>query len=175
MPYPASARSSTWFNKFFECLYLFIAAAMVFFMLLNTFFMNYLKSHSEAHFAGIFLYACVFFMLISAVYSTWWHRNEKRRNFNSGIKHAWLRGVLRYFITFDVSIYGFGKIFKTQFATLYSRNDLPVGNLNGIELSWNYFGYSHSFAVILGLLQIGGAILLLFRRTSLLGVCVLFR
>jgi hypothetical protein len=89
---------------------------------------------------------------------------EKRALFNS---------ILRHFIAYDISLYGFAKIFGNQFPTVYSRNDLPVGGLSGYDLTWNYFGYSHAFAVILGLAQISGGILLLFKRTTLLGTCIL--
>jgi hypothetical protein len=173
MPDNTSAYTSSWFSKFFESAYFFIAATEVVFLLLNTFYLSYFSGSGEAYFIRMFLYICIGFTTISLAYSIWWHRNQKKNKFNSGITHVWLRGALRYFIAFNISLYGFGKIFKTQFANLYSRNDMPVGNLSGVQLTWNYFGYSHSFAVILGLFQISGAILLLFRRTSLLGVFVL--
>jgi hypothetical protein len=173
MPDNTSAFTSTWFSKFFECTFLYFAAGEIFFSPLGSFLFNYSMSYGEVYYVNIFLYLSVFLILLSVVYSIWWHRNEKKEGLNSGLKHAWLRGILRYFLAYDISIYGFGKILKTQFATIYSRNDLPVGSLSGFDLTWNYFGYSHIFAVTLGLIQIGGAILLLFRRTTLLGVCVL--
>ncbi|HVW94960.1 MAG TPA: hypothetical protein VHA56_03245 [Mucilaginibacter sp.] len=80
---------------------------------------------------------------------------------------------MRYFIAYEVAVYGFAKILKTQFAASYSRSDMPVGSLSGLELTWNYFGHSYTYAVILGVCQIGGAVLLMFRRTTLAGVFVL--
>ncbi len=72
-----------------------------------------------------------------------------------------------------IALYGFAKILKTQFAVSYLRDDMPVSQLNGFELTWNYFGHSYALAVILACLQIGGSILLLFRRTTLFGVVIL--
>jgi hypothetical protein len=46
-------------------------------------------------------------------------------------------------------VYGFAKILKTQFAVSYLRNDTPAGQLNGFELTWNYFGHSYWLAVII--------------------------
>jgi hypothetical protein len=48
-----------------------------------------------------------------------------------------------------------------------------VGQLDGFNLTWNYFGHSYTLAVIIGLLQIVGSIFLMFRRTSLLGTVIL--
>jgi hypothetical protein len=76
-------------------------------------------------------------------------------------------------MAYVIATYGFGKILKTQFAESFTRDDTPVNLLNGFELTWNYFAYSYTLAVIIGLLQIGGASLLLFRRTTLFGVVIL--
>ena len=166
-------RTSSWFSKFFEGLYVYIALAGVANMLLPMFFYEYLRQSGQSLFFIIINWGGPVFLLLIVIYSIYWQGKEKTADFNSGIKHAWLRGVLRYFLAFDVSIYGFGKIFKTQFGHLYYRDDLPVGNLSGFELTWNYFGHSYTFAVILAVLQIGGSICLLFRRTTLSGVFIL--
>jgi hypothetical protein len=81
--------------------------------------------------------------------------------------------MLRYWLALEIATYGFAKILKTQFARSYIRENTPVVQLNGFELTWNYFAHSYPLAVIIGLLQIGGAILLLFRRTTLFGVVIL--
>ncbi len=169
----APVYSSSWFSKIFECIYLYIAVVEIIFILISTLSISRAKNNYEVYFIHEALYAGVIYIFLSIVYSIWWHRNEKKGHANSEIRHAWLRGVVRYFLAYEMSLYGFGKIFKTQFAPLYSRYDQTIGSLSGFDLTWNYFGYSHTFAVILGSFQIGGAILLLFRRTSLLGVFIL--
>lgn len=168
-----SIHTSSWFSKFFECLYLCVALTGVSNMLLAPLYYRYFRGSVESLFFIIIYWASPIFILLAIAYSIYWHRKGKSANFNSEIKHAWLRGVMRYFLALDVSTYGFGKIFKTQFGHLYSREDLPIGSLNGFELTWNYFGHSYTFAVILGVLQIGGSILLLFRRTTLSGIFIL--
>jgi len=114
----------------------------------------------------VIIIAAIVFLLV-------WNYHENNEKFPSAQIHAWLTGVIRYTVAYTVSTYGFAKILKTQFGVMYSRNDTPVGNLSGFELTWNYFGYSYKLAIVLAALQIGGAILLLFRRTTLLGICVL--
>jgi len=49
----------------------------------------------------------------------------------------------------------------------------PVGSLSGYQLTWYYYSYSHVYASILGLTQLGGGVLLLFRKTALLGAAVM--
>ena len=84
-----------------------------------------------------------------------------------------MRGILRYWLALEICTYGFAKILKTQFGISYYRDDTPVGKLNGFELTWNYFAHSYTLAIIIASIQIGGSILLLFRRTTLLGAAIL--
>jgi hypothetical protein len=44
-----------------------------------------------------------------------------------------------------------------------------VSSLTGYELTWFYYGYSRTYSVILGLTQVSGGALLLFRKTALHG------
>ncbi|MDB5147387.1 MAG: hypothetical protein JWQ57_1407 [Mucilaginibacter sp.] len=169
----ATSARSYWFNKFFECLYLYIAVADGLFMLSGPLLYKLFAFTDENSFIRLFFYVGFAICLLSVGYATYWHRKNKNESFNSGIRHAFLRGVLRYFIAYQVMVYGFAKILKTQFGHIYTRDNTPVGSLSGFELTWNYFGHSYTFAVILGLLQIGGGIMLLFRRTTLLGTCIL--
>ena len=48
-----------------------------------------------------------------------------------------------------------------------------MGQVSGFWLTWHYFGFSPVYGNLVALLQIGGALLLLFRRTALLGACVM--
>ncbi|MDN3583388.1 hypothetical protein [Mucilaginibacter flavus] len=166
------APRSYWFSKLFECLYLYIVVAVTSHMVFTS-FTSYRANYDEISYIRLFLYAGGLAILAAIAYSVYWHLKEKGGGFNTAIKHAWLRGTMRYFIAFEVSIYGFAKILQTQFAPAYSRQDVPVGMLSGFELTWNYFGYSYTFAVILGCIQIIGGIMLLFRRTTLVGVFTL--
>ena len=49
----------------------------------------------------------------------------------------------------------------------------PIGSLDGYTLTWYYFGYSHAYKYILGLLQVFAASLLLFRKTALLAAVLM--
>jgi len=89
--------------------------------------------------------------------------------------HAALYGLIRFWLAAGISIYGFAKIVGTQFqgADEIILRDSLLGDVSGNYLTWYYFSFSHPFMLIIGYLQIGGALLLLFRPTTLLGIFLL--
>ena len=76
---------------------------------------------------------------------------------------------LRYFCAFMLYMYGTSKLLHFQFNLQSELAPRPIGSLNGYQLTWFYFGVSRVYACILGLMQVAGATLLLFRKTSLIG------
>jgi hypothetical protein len=169
----SAVAQTSWFGKCFECIFACAVLGSGFYVAVTTIFFQYFDSIDHSKDVRVFLYCGIFSIIPTIVYSVYWHLKEKSPGFNSGIRHAWLRGIMRYFIAYEIAVYGFAKILQTQFGRIYSRDDIPVGELTGFNLTWNYFGHSYTFAVILGLIQIGGGILLLFRRTTLLGAFIL--
>lgn len=81
--------------------------------------------------------------------------------------------VARYLAAFILFYYGFAKVNGAQFTILDSELDRPMGEVSGFWLTWYYFGYSHLYGGFVALAQIAGACLLLFRKTTLLGACLL--
>jgi hypothetical protein len=81
---------------------------------------------------------------------------------------------LRFICAFLLYMYGMSKLARLQFALPPTIANRPVGSLTGYELTWYYYGYSHIYAYLLGLIQVAGATLLLFRKTTLLGAVLIF-
>src|SRR5580693_5594118 len=79
-----------------------------------------------------------------------------------------LYGLVRWTIALVLLFYGFGKLTHAQFTILDSELDKPMGHVNGFWLTWYYFGYSSVYGTTIALSQIGGAILLTFRKSALL-------
>ena len=75
----------------------------------------------------------------------------------------------RYFCAFMLYTYGISKLLHLQFDLQSQLARQPVGTLTGYQLTWFYFGYSRAYAVVLGVTQVLGGTLLLFRKTALLG------
>jgi hypothetical protein len=169
---PPPPPRTNYFTKFGECLFVALALLDLVFTLGELLPRTLLQR--AQHLIPIFIVLEFGLSIPFAFgYSLFWHIREKRGRARSPKVHAWTQGILRYWLAFEISVYGFAKLLRTQFAPIFSRDDTPVGHLTGFQLTWNYFGYSYTFAVILGLLQIGGSILLLFRRTTLLGAAIL--
>src|SRR5215467_15130049 len=80
---------------------------------------------------------------------------------------------LRYLSAFLLFTYGSSKLLGRQFTLPPEMALRPVGSLSGYQLAWFYYSYSHVYAVILGLIQLAGGALLLFRKTALLGATVM--
>ncbi len=81
----------------------------------------------------------------------------------------------RYFLAYFAFSYGIIKVFALQmgFPTL-STMATPLGDLLPMRLSWQFMGYSTSYQVFAGLMEVAVAMLLLYRRTVTLGLFVGF-
>jgi len=82
-----------------------------------------------------------------------------------------LERTLRYFVAFFIFVYGAAK--PLQFG---NKNDFPdklVSDLSGMELMWSFFGYTQILPIIIGILQVVGALLLLPQRTKIIGTLLL--
>jgi hypothetical protein len=80
---------------------------------------------------------------------------------------------LRYLSAFLLFTYAGSKMLGRQFTLPAEIALRPVGSLTGYQLAWLYYGHSHTYAVILGLIQLAGGALLLFRKTALLGAALM--
>lgn len=91
-----------------------------------------------------------------------------------GERYPRLFDWLRYFCAFQLYMYGTSKLLHLQFNMQAELAHQAIGSLNGYQLTWYYFGLSRAYASILGWTQVGGATLLLFRKTTLMGALVMF-
>ena len=83
--------------------------------------------------------------------------------------------LVRYLLGLAMLPYGLTKIMRTQFVVLpFHEWAKPLGDISGVTLTWAFLGYSPWFTVLLGLLETIPAVLLLFRKTKLLGALLLF-
>jgi len=80
---------------------------------------------------------------------------------------------LRYVSAFLLFTYALSKMLGRQFTLPPEIALRPVGALSGYQLAWLYYGHSHAYALILGLIQLGGGALLLFRKSALLGAALM--
>lgn len=89
-------------------------------------------------------------------------------------KHLYL-GIARYVLGLGMFPYGLTKIFRTQFVlTGFTwAQSQSIENMPGTTLAWAFLGHSAWFQILLGFLELIPALLLLFRRTTLLGATLM--
>jgi hypothetical protein len=115
-----------------------------------------------------FLVAFIIIIAISLLIAWFWQKSRK-----SNRLHRLLQGVISFYVAYQISMYGAAKVLKTQFQAPNYILERPIGELNGFWLTWTYFGHSQTMALLIGITQIIGSMLLLFRSTRLLGVFIL--
>jgi hypothetical protein len=166
---------STLLIKFIEC---FLVAFAI-----NDFYQSMVLFPLTVMFGGVngaILYLRIFgFVLLVAgllftvLYPISWFRKENASFINTNKRHVLFQAIIRYWLVLEICNYAFAKILETQFGHDYFRNNSLTKDLSGFDLTWYYFGYSYTLSVIVALMQISGAILLLFHRTVLLGIVIL--
>lgn len=162
-------KHSSWFKKFSLSFLAVVGAVNAgLFVILPI-----LPFHLSQYIVTAGLLSLAIAILFSFGLSFYWHYKEKKGTLNSEKYYTWFTTLLRYWLAFHISIFGFEKIFEVNFAFSYHIDDSLVSTLTGQELTWVYYGYSYGLSVIVCLFQIIGSILLLFRRTILLGVATL--
>lgn len=98
-------------------------------------------------------------------------RNNPRTEYHT--LDSWLRFLLRLTCAMFMIGYGLAKVFPFQMPSpsVAVLNE-PVGNLSPMTLLWNLIGLNPVYEVICGSAEVLGGILLLYRRTALVGAIV---
>lgn len=82
--------------------------------------------------------------------------------------------LLRYFLAAMMLSYGLAKLFVVQFPPLWlERDDHTLGQMSPMGLLWTFMSYSTPYTIFTGVLELAGALLLLSRRTSVIGALVI--
>ncbi len=113
---------------------------------------------------------CVFCFAVVA--TAIWTAVDKRRK-NYVIAEDILKIAARYTLAITMLAYGLSKVFKNQFPTP-SPFDLlkPLGELTPMGFLWNFMGTSTPYTIFGGAMEVLGAVLLMFQRTTTLGALV---
>lgn len=83
--------------------------------------------------------------------------------------------VLRYSLAFVmIIVYGYAKVVFKQFQVNYTSLDMPLRDVSDLNLTWYFFGRSNVQTFMYGLFELLPGMLLLFRRTTLIGALLLF-
>lgn len=122
--------------------------------------------------AGYRAYLITALALAVAITLVWSAIDRRRRDYRRA--HAWFRVYLRYLLAAVMLSYGMAKVIPIQFPQpSLIQLITPVGELTKMRLLWLSMGAAPAYEVFTGLCEVTGALLLLSRRTSLLGALIL--
>jgi hypothetical protein len=109
------------------------------------------------------------FAVLAAAAAALWSILDRRRSEYRTL-YAWLRLVVRFTLAFTLLSYGFAKIYPLQFATPMLHTLVQTyGESSPMRLLWTFMGASTAYTIFAGLAEATAGVLLLFRRTAVLG------
>lgn len=115
-------------------------------------------------FAKFFIF--FFFSIVSAI--TVFIIDKKRINYEKAQYYLFI--YIRYCIGFYLLVYGFDKVFKSHFPfPSLEKLEQPFGESSPQGLLWAFMGYSTTYSLYLGIIEVASGFLLFFRRTTALG------
>jgi hypothetical protein len=118
-------------------------------------------------------YVQVFCYLVLALFVTaiWTFLDRRRANYAR--LHEWLRVYVRFALALTMIGYGAVKVIPTQFPSpSLDRLLQPFGDASPMGILWTFMGASVAYNVFAGLSEMLGGLLLVSRRTTLLGALV---
>lgn len=112
-------------------------------------------------------------LTLAALIAAVWTAVDRRRT-NYAFLNRWLRVYCRYALATAMFSYAFVKVIPTQFGYLTPGELLrPLGQLSRFRMLWDFMAASPGYTIFAGVLELLGALLLFFRRTTVLGAIVL--
>jgi len=114
-----------------------------------------------------------FFLLTSVLFIPIWQYRERKNKINSIATLGFFQAVLIYFLAFDFTKWAFLKFLHLHMTTSLGWMEMPMTMLSGEQQLSHFFGQNYPMVVAFGVCEITGAILILFRKTRLLGAFIL--
>jgi hypothetical protein len=117
-------------------------------------------------------YLCAVVLVAAATAGIWTVADRRRTHYVA--LNRWLRVYARYTLALVMMVYALVKVVPTQFGFLTPGELLrPVGQLTRFWVLWNFMVVSTGYTIFAGLVELLGCVLLLFRRTTLMGALLL--
>lgn len=121
-------------------------------------------------FAYLTLFATFVLTLLYTI--IWGLIDRKSKNYND-LFYCFI-AYLRVVLILVMLLYGFAKVFKLQFPSASLSHLLdPLSDFSPMGLAWTYMGFSKSFNVFIGLVEVIGGLLLIPRKTQTLGALII--
>ncbi len=86
----------------------------------------------------------------------------------------WTKIGVRYYLAYVMFVYGILKMFVLQMPyPSLTQFYTPLGDFTPMRFTWMYIGYSEPYQFLSGFLEALGGLLILFRRTLIVGLLLL--
>lgn len=156
-----------WFGKLFS-----VKTVFAFLNSLTGYRANFYSVHSESGRWGLYAFVswgiALLVALAGAAIWTFFARNSKRTGYPD--LYYWLRVIVRYRIAIGIIAFGLLKLYPMQMPDPSISNlDTNFGDYNTYKIYWQIVGVSIWYEIVLGLVEIIGGILMLFRGTAAIG------
>ncbi len=115
----------------------------------------------------------IVYLLVAALACAVWTMADRKRPGYDKL-YYWFSRCLIIMLSAAIFFYGIIKVFPIQMSPP-SFVDLQkqVGELSPFRLAWMTFGYGQPYQVFMGVFELAGAILILFRRTRVAGLLII--
>lgn len=109
------------------------------------------------------------YLLLALLITIIWSLLDRKRP-SYRIFSKWFFLFISYYLMVQMLIYGFIKVFNLQFGSL-SLEQLfqSYGYSSPLRLMWTFMGASHTYSFFSGMIEVVAGVLLIFRRTRVLG------
>ncbi|MEM7367799.1 MAG: DoxX family membrane protein [Bacteroidota bacterium] len=114
------------------------------------------------------------YAIVSGIATIIWSSLDARRpNYEKLME--WVIILIRYYIVYEMIMYGLAKVFYMQFQPpRFGRLIQDYGDSSPMGLMWTFMGFSKGYTIFAGVGELIGGLLLLFRRTTTLGALIVF-
>jgi hypothetical protein len=113
-------------------------------------------------------------LIASLLFIAAWQVQERKNRINSTSVLAFFQAVLIYFLAFDFTKWALLKFLHLHMTTSLGWMEMPMTMLSGEQQLSHFFGQNYPMVIAFGVCEISGAILILFRKTRLVGAFILF-
>ena len=154
-------------QKIVACLITGLVAGYPIMVLNEDFLASWIPKHLHFYLGLFIILASISFIFI-------WQYLEYNKKVSSKKIFSFLQGILIYSLTATFMKWGLIKIVRLHMTTSLGWMEMPMTSLSGEKQLSHFFGQSYPMVFILGLCEIAGGMLILFRRTRLIGIMILF-
>jgi hypothetical protein len=120
-----------------------------------------------------FLSTLILYTIFSFLISDKWKKAETDDPLKAQLFFNIIINIIRFTLAYVILWYAAVKLIDKQMNVSYGALDTPMGKVDSFYITWYFFGRSNWQVLLISLFELIPGILLLFRRTTLLGALLM--